>query len=155
MGTSSASVSTRLCDAVQTSVIRNALVSYRGQSIVGSSPYPPYTALLYLYCKLMCVYNIRVLHYCGAVIRFPVYAVCFGKKAHCFNFMPLMLGCAPTGFKRKNKHWCMDAGTGMGTHTHRHTNLSHWRDNAEKRPHLLTCSCFSSVTSPPLLVWYH
>lgn len=37
------------------------------------------------------------LHFCGAVIRFPVYAVFYGKKAHCFDFMPLILeDVAPT-----------------------------------------------------------
>lgn len=70
------------------------------------------------YCKLVCL-QYQGLHYCGALIRFPVYAVCYGKKLHYFGAMPLMLGGMPMGLRRENKH--------HGGHGCRHQQYTHIR----------------------------
>ena len=88
---SSASVSTCLHDGVQTSVGRNALVSYGGQSMAGTCLYPSRCPCC-THTGSLCVFTILGFAFLWCRIRFPVYAECYEKKGHCFNFMPLLFG---------------------------------------------------------------
>lgn len=127
MVTSSASVSTSLHDAVQTSESRNALVSQRGKSILGTFLYPricphaPYTLLAYVclqYQGLCCR---------GAVIRFPVYPPYYGKKVHCLNFVPhdVREGRHRGLGGKTNTVVDADADTSVGTHSVTHADASY------------------------------
>lgn len=124
---SSASVSTIRHDAVQTSVSRNALVSQRGRSILGTFPYP-HICPRCIHAVSLCVFTI--LGFSLLQCHDQISCLCpalWEESAQLQFHAPDVMEGTPAGLRRENKnhggHGCRHQHGHALSHTHGYTHI--------------------------------